>query len=69
MTTKALHISTPQLIVALDVPNADNLPHIIGSLPSAITYFKVGLELFIADGPKALALLPVGFGLLRPNTW
>lgn len=47
----------PQLIIALDLPSADGLPALLRRLPAAITYFKVGLELFIADGPAALTTL------------
>ena len=47
----------PQLIVALDLPSTDGLPALLRRLPAAITYFKVGLELFIADGPAALTAL------------
>lgn len=43
-----------ELIVALDVPNAAAIPAIVDSLPSAVTWYKVGLELFIAAGPNAL---------------
>ncbi len=47
----------PQLIVALDLPAAGRLPALLRKLPAAVEYFKVGLELFIADGPAALAAL------------
>jgi orotidine-5'-phosphate decarboxylase len=42
------------LIVALDVPNAAAIAPIVDQLPAAVSYYKVGLELFIAEGPKAL---------------
>jgi orotidine-5'-phosphate decarboxylase len=44
----------PQLIVALDVPSATEISPILDRLPDAIHYYKVGLELFSADGPDAL---------------
>jgi len=47
----------PELIVALDVPSADRIPSILDALPSAITWYKVGLELFASEGPAALSLL------------
>ncbi len=47
----------PQLIVALDLPAAGPLPDLLRRLPAAVAYFKIGLELFIADGPAALAAL------------
>ncbi len=47
----------PELIVALDVPTADEIPAIVNSLPSEIIYYKIGLELFSASGPAALKFL------------
>lgn len=47
----------PQLIVALDLPNASRLPELLRQFPTSVQYFKVGLELFIADGPAAIAVL------------
>jgi len=44
----------PQLIVALDLPSARPLPALLQSLPREILWFKVGLELFVAEGPRAL---------------
>jgi len=46
-----------ELIVALDVPSADKIPAIVNSLPSEISYYKIGLELFAASGPDALKYL------------
>ena len=43
-----------ELIVALDVPSARNIPNILDALPPEITFYKVGLELFCAEGPDAL---------------
>ncbi len=47
----------PELIVALDVPSADQIPAIVDSLPSRVTYYKIGLELFTAAGPGAISYL------------
>ena len=47
----------PELIVAVDVPSADKIPTIVNSLPSRVTYYKIGLELFAAAGPEALRFL------------
>ena len=44
----------PELIVALDVPTAAALQAVLGRLPSAVTFGKVGLELFTAEGRRAL---------------
>jgi len=47
----------PQLIVALDLPSSQTLNALLQSLPREILWFKVGLELFAAEGPRALAPL------------
>ena len=47
----------PELIVALDVPTAADIPGIVNRLPDAVGFYKVGLELFIAAGPEALTFL------------
>ena len=46
-----------ELIVALDVPSSDAIPPILEQLPDDVGWFKVGLELFCAEGPAALAPL------------
>lgn len=46
-----------ELIVALDVPTANEIPAIVNSLPAEISYYKIGLELFTAAGPDALKFL------------
>lgn len=46
--------TAPQLIVALDVPSKIALSEALKSLPPNIHWVKVGLELFCAEGPKAL---------------
>ena len=45
------------LIVALDVPSAAEARAVVDALGDAVTFYKVGLELFIADGEATLAML------------
>ena len=47
----------PELIIALDVPSANHIRNIVDSLPTTINFYKVGLEIFTADGPHALDYL------------
>jgi orotidine-5'-phosphate decarboxylase len=47
----------PELIVALDLPSLEPLQTLVESLPRQINYFKVGLELFTAQGPEVLDYL------------
>lgn len=47
----------PELIIALDVPSSDSIPKIVDSLPTSVRFYKVGLELFAADGPASLDYL------------
>jgi orotidine-5'-phosphate decarboxylase len=47
----------PELILALDVPTAGHIAPILRKLPPEVDFFKVGLELFIRDGARALSLL------------
>jgi len=47
----------PTLIVALDVPSATAVETLVTALPPDVTMYKVGLELFISDGPAALDIL------------
>jgi orotidine-5'-phosphate decarboxylase len=44
----------PELIVALDFPNARALQTGLTRLPNAVTFGKIGLELFTAEGVAAL---------------
>ncbi len=46
-----------ELIVALDVPNAAVLEAKLQELPDFIEWYKVGLEIFCAEGPAALVPL------------
>ena len=43
-----------ELIVALDVPNAAAMEEKLRQMPDFIQWYKVGLELFCAEGPAAL---------------
>ncbi len=43
-----------ELIVALDVPRVDMIPSVVDALPDEVSFYKVGLELFIAGGPDSL---------------
>lgn len=44
----------PALIVALDVPSIADLENTLKRMPDSIEWYKVGLELFCAEGPAAL---------------
>lgn len=44
----------PEIIVALDVPSAAAVPPLIDRLPPEMSWFKIGLELFIAEGPAVV---------------
>ena len=43
-----------ELIVALDVPNAEAMEATLQKMPDFIEWYKVGLEIFCAEGPSAL---------------
>jgi orotidine-5'-phosphate decarboxylase len=45
---------TPQLIVALDFPSLQALQSGLQALPPAVSFGKIGLELFTAEGESAL---------------
>jgi orotidine-5'-phosphate decarboxylase len=45
------------LIVALDVPTLSEMEKTLDRLPDAIEWYKVGLEIFCAEGPEILAPL------------
>jgi orotidine-5'-phosphate decarboxylase len=47
---------TPQdrLIIALDVPNAGQAQRLVQTIGDAGVYYKVGLELFTAEGPSVV---------------
>ena len=44
-------------IVALDVPSAREAAAAVARIGDAISFYKVGLELFLADGPETLRML------------
>jgi orotidine-5'-phosphate decarboxylase len=44
----------PALIVALDVPTLNEMEAALNRLPDSIEWYKVGLELFCAEGPAIL---------------
>jgi len=46
-----------EIIVALDVPTFDEAKRIITAAGDSITWYKVGLQLFLADGEKVLTYL------------
>ena len=47
----------PALIVALDVPTKKEMEETLARLPDSIEWYKVGLEIFCAEGPEILAPL------------
>ena len=47
----------PDLIVALDVSSATEAAALVRRIGNAVSFYKVGLELFVADGPDTLAML------------
>jgi len=47
----------PELIVALDRPSSREAGLIFSRLPDQIQWYKIGLELFTAEGPPVLQLL------------
>lgn len=46
-----------EIIVALDVPSAKEATAAVREIGDAVSFYKVGLELFIADGPAVLDAL------------
>lgn len=53
-TANPIEIARQRLIVALDVPDAKSAMRLVGELQGTCTWFKVGLELFVAEGPAVL---------------
>lgn len=47
-----------ELIVALDVPGVTHVAPVLQRLSPEVDFFKVGLELFTAEGPRVLDALP-----------
>jgi orotidine-5'-phosphate decarboxylase len=59
-----LESARQRLIVALDVPDAGSAAHMVSRLEGTCTWFKVGLELFVAAGPAVLEpLLQRGYSV------
>ena len=50
--TSATGVSTDKLIVALDVPDAASARTLISTLGEAVSFYKIGLQLFLAEGPS-----------------
>lgn len=51
-----------ELVIALDYPTADNALNMAGSLSGTVSWVKVGLELFTAEGPRIVTdLKDMGF--------
>ena len=46
-----------ELIIALDVPSAREAAAAVAAIGDAVSFYKVGLELFLADGPETLRTL------------
>lgn len=46
-----------EIIVALDVPSAKEATEAVREIGDVVSFYKVGLELFIADGPAVLDML------------
>lgn len=53
-STDRLQAARQRLIVALDVPDATAALALVDRLEGACRWFKVGLELFVAAGPRVL---------------
>jgi orotidine-5'-phosphate decarboxylase len=49
-----LDLARERLIVALDVPNSKSAMRLVAELEGTCSWFKVGLELFVAAGPAVL---------------
>lgn len=58
-------LTTPQLVVALDVPAMEEARRLVALLLPAVRRFKIGLELFTAAGPESVnAVLKAGGSVL-----
>lgn len=47
----------PEIIVALDLPTRKDIIRVLDRLPEAITWYKIGFEIFTAEGPAVLTPL------------
>ena len=53
-TQNPIELARQRLIVALDVPGSKSAMRLVAELEGTCTWFKVGLELFVAAGPAVL---------------
>src|ERR1700757_927191 len=49
-----LELARQRLIVALDVPDSKSAMRLVAELEDTCSWFKIGLELFVAAGPAVL---------------
>jgi orotidine-5'-phosphate decarboxylase len=54
VASSSINEARQRLIVALDVPDASAATDLVDRLEGTCTWFKVGLELFVAAGPSVL---------------
>ena len=47
-------MQSTELIVAMDIPRADGLKGVLASFPKSLSWLKIGLELFCAEGPSVV---------------
>jgi orotidine-5'-phosphate decarboxylase len=47
----------PEIVVALDFDNIDSAKNIVEQASDAVTWYKVGLELFVSDGQRVIEYL------------
>jgi orotidine-5'-phosphate decarboxylase len=50
-------MNRPELILALDAPSSASFAPLLAALPAEVSFGKVGLELFCAEGPASLVPL------------
>ena len=53
-TTDPIALARQRLIVALDVPDAPSAVRLVDQLEDTCSWFKVGLELYVAAGPSVI---------------
>ncbi len=49
-----MNSNSPELIVALDVDSSQKIAEFLDILPPSVVWYKVGLEVFCAEGPDAI---------------
>lgn len=54
ITYKYTNMNT-ELVVALDMPSWPEAAHLINKLLPTVNFFKIGLELFCAEGPRVIS--------------